>query len=179
MFQFPTWSHDSIFNKRFSVHPYAHFIVEDCIFDVENDNPGHYNDDKVILGHPGTTDHFVKIHIGAFFTTTRCKFNNAMEPIRVDYKANSVIIEHCIFYNVITHWDGFDQSKGCIVISDDESKHLRMLILKELHYPEDLTADTFVVTLICEHNIFASIHQKYPFMESLYYDISNQDFFFL
>ena len=52
-----------------------------------------------------------------------------------------------------------------------------MRILRYFQYPEELTAENFSLKLQCEYNVFKDIGWKYPFMESLYYDTSNQDSF--
>ena len=151
---------------HFVVYTYGHMSVDNCVFDFY-DEP----DDN---GDTSTLMNFVEVEIGAFFSANACKFHNVSVAIEIDYRAYEVIIKNCIFENMWMYGRGSD---SCILISDDKSIDRRMKILRYLHYPEDLTAETFSLKLQCEYNVFRDIRWKYPFMESLYYDTSNQDSF--
>ena len=165
-----TFKNVTLINTRpdesyFAVVTYGHMYADNCTFDFYND-PG----ETYILNK------FVTVEIGAFLTVTACKFRNVSVAIEIDYKAYKVIIKNCIFENIWRYGRGSD---SCILISDNESRNMRMKLLRQLNYPDDLLAENLSLKLKCEYNIFRNIDSKYPFVESLYYDISNKNSFII
>ena len=146
----------------FAVYPYGHMSVENCIFNFDD------NGEEYVLSH------FVEVAIGAYFTAKVCKFKNVAVAIEIDNKAYEVIIKNCIFEDIWRYGRGSD---SCIIISDNDARNFRMKILRELNYPDELIVENFSLKLHCEYNVFKNIDWKYPFMQSLYYDTSNQNHF--
>lgn len=146
----------------FAVYPYGHMSVENCVFDFDN------NGEEYILSH------FVEVAIGAYFTAKVCIFKNVAVAIEIDNRAYEVVIKNCIFEDIWRYGMGSD---SCIIISDNDARDFRMKVLRQLNYPDDLIVGNFSLKLHCEYNVFKNIDWKYPFMESLYYDTSNQNHF--
>ena len=159
-----------------SVGPYSKLMMKNCVLDVWR-----YDEDVSLpfqLGEYGTTHQFVNVGLGGCVIIDGCLFKNVENAIKIDNKANTVIIKNCIFHKMIQQ-NKDTPNKACIVISDDECKSIRRRILKNHPDKDLLIRNPSLLCIECTNNIFKEINMKYPFMESLYYDTSNRNNFII